>query len=372
MLSFAIIVLFLIIAFKPGLAIELDVEGGKTYNITKKMIRKRNGLARSCWSRWTKGKKRPPSIATQIRDEIKAMNLSCSEVSHAVGQRFSKFVILSNQHSGTTWFSKSISRHPDFLGVTHEILLRFTRGGAQLSDWSWQSAYYAMNSLNCDYCAHQSTLECLNSSQVRSGTFSGGAAGFGIQGNQGWEIEGQLEAILPIWKESGVRVIVLERRNTLAHVFASSGVKSLENEEDEEPLIVLDNNFIHRLNDTFIQNKEKYRRMRELVNNFEVPMHSLSYESLVSNPAVELGKVFRFILNDKRTTSRWRIETSLDGTKVLFDRLYKDWNLTVSNEGRHHVRPLRDRVKNYNQSLQSLSAMFPEGVCMLEENCVWF
>jgi len=59
------------------------------------------------------------------------------------------------------------------------------------------------------------SMQCENKKWLNNDTTI--AAGFGIQAKKGWSDPKMLNRILPVWQKNNVRVIVLERRNEVAH-----------------------------------------------------------------------------------------------------------------------------------------------------------
>ena len=288
-----------------------------------------------------------------------------------------KFVVLSKQHSGTSWLATELNRHPQVF-TKHEIMYKTSRI-AKLGDWNWQNTYHE------SVCMLYSSSECTGKRNTSFNNTKNDnnvvAAGYGIQGNQGWLNHTNLELILPKWKENNVRVIVMERRNEIArHYFAHSAV----HKERNDPLVPLTHNILYGLKKGTEKHHGQFNAMKSLVKKAGVPMHYVTYESLVKTPGESFASIFDFIFgtsttkkNDKKkgkkSNSRWEIrmskEKGSEGIGTLTDTHNAQWQLKF---GGHHSKPLKEKINNYNESKTILNEIYPNGACMLDEDCDWF
>ena len=54
---------------------------------------------------------------------------------------------------------------------------------------------------------------------------------------------------------------------------------------------------------------------------------------------------------------------------TLTDTHNAQWQLKF---GGHHSKPLKEKINNYNESKTILNEIYPNGACMLDEDCDWF
>ena len=111
-----------------------------------------------------------------------------------------KFVVLSKQHSGTSWLATELNRHPQVF-TKHEIMYKTSRI-AKLGDWNWQNTYHESVCMlySSSECTAKRGLDNTSNNNTKNDN-NVVAAGYGIQGNQGWLNHTNLELILPKWKE---------------------------------------------------------------------------------------------------------------------------------------------------------------------------
>ena len=274
-----------------------------------------------------------------------------------------KFVVLSTQRSGTTWLAGKLGSHPQ-ISMVHEILLQRGENFAFLDQWMWQQTYFETNCLLSSIPNCQETQNMYGNNNVT-------AAGFGVQGSQGWFDPEELKRTIPIWKRNGLRVIVLERRNEIAHKIASNGQARPKGANNSE-LVHLEDDFLRSLKTEVAKKHSVFEKMKKHVVEAGIPIHYITYESLVRDPAAGFIGVYEFLLNNSQLDNRWVVREDDEGNENIFDSA-NYWTTTVgSNKRRHHTKKLKDRIDNYNESLALLSQIYPEGVCMLDEDCDWF
>ena len=299
-----------------------------------------------------------------------------------------KLVVLSQQHSGTTWLAAELDRHPQ-VQMYHEILYvhdlkidSYRKSMiASLGDWNWQNTYHE------SLCMLYSSPECMEHTTTKRGSNNNNnvfVAGFGIQGNQGWLNNANLQEILPQWKEHNVHVIVLERRNYLSHHwFAHSAIHA----ERNDPLVPLTKDMLEGLKRGTKRQHVKFIKMKSSIKDAGVPMHYVTYETLLKTPGESFARIFDFVFgttthekgksnDDNDDESRWEVQYTSKGEEEgkglvgnLTDVYNTEWQLKF---GGHHSKPLKDKINNYNESKKVLNEIYPEGACMLDEDCDWF
>lgn len=246
---------------------------------------------------------------------------------------FTPFVVLSEQHSGTTWLTRILRSHP-WVYMWHEPFVQTT--------FSVEAADKFFNHI-CWYsrcCASQSF------------------AGFVLQENQGWSSPRHFKKMIEFFRLHNVKVIVLERLNQVEHHLATSAIlrpgKTVYSHQ------TLSKEFLENLQQTTLKRRRLYRNVVDTLQQEGINVLYITYEELVRTKVHAVMKVFQFWGKE----GEWRIrdKSSMEDTSI-------NWTLRMSDATRIHRTPLSERVSNYGESLKILQDHFPEGVCMLNDTC---
>jgi hypothetical protein len=266
-------------------------------------------------------------------------------------QHFFPFVLLSDQHSGTTWFAEMIRTHPFVISHIHEPFCCKQDGLAYGRDHSIHIK--VMDRMLHHICYH--TRGC-----CRDRVY----AGFGIQGNQGWALNAN--ALATYFKSRNIKVIVLDRLNTLAQQLATSGTKAEAGtnmtSSTKKTKIRLRVEFLKNLKNKYWARRKRYRDLVESLRHNQVQTHYITYEDLASNGVQVMLGVLQFLGLHNQD---WQISQS----SIVDVQL--GWNLTITKSSKHHSESLQERIENYNDSLAFLTKACPECTCFLTEDCIY-
>jgi hypothetical protein len=220
------------------------------------------------------------------------------------------------------------------------------------------------------------------------------AVGFHTQGSYSWHDAQKLEMILPYWKANDIRVVVLERRNTLARSLASSGRLKTKTNESSTTTTTLSEDMLRDLSKKTDSIHQKFQHLVSQVKNAGLDLHYVTYESLLQDPATHVAALYNFILRqDGKLWETFHVDATTqngagDGVynkeveeekdedvgndvTVIYDPVL-NYTREISSESRHHKKAMKDRISNFNQSMALLQDIYPQGVCMLTEDCEWF
>ena len=251
-------------------------------------------------------------------------------------KEFTRFIVFSEQHSGTMWLSGILNSHPLFYHV-HEILC--CDGYEGFSITRWQEIYF--------------NHVCRRASMCGNATF----AGFGVQSNQGWGNISAVKEIAPFYARTNTKVLFLHRTNTIEHQLSGTGV-SRQAIKEGDSLTTLDSNFLRSLRNVTEERLASYETTRELLERWNIPTLYVTYEDLRRRKADAIVPIFEFLGVD---TSSWK---SASNKTTIWDP-HLDWRLTLSSKKKHHRKALKDRVGNYDEALATLEEVYPDGACML-------
>jgi hypothetical protein len=293
------------------------------------------GLRMNCEGIKQEGGK-DPSSATRLmaipdRTELKSCERSMQ-----------RYEVFSRQHSGTTWLAGTLNHHPLFFGL-HEILCC---DHVDFTALRWRDVFY-------NYVCRK-TAECSNLKDSSAFT------GFVVQQSQGWGDLNEVKKMIDYYKSNNVKILFLERTNSIEHFLASSGGKKAG--ENVSELVDLDGDFLQGLQKLTDEHREPFQRTKDLLSSSKIPFHYVTYEDLVSRQADAWIEIYQFLGVD---TTFWT--TAFDHTVIVDPNL--GWNLTFSSEGKHHKKTLKERIANYDEALAVLEEIYPNGACMLSGDC---
>ena len=253
---------------------------------------------------------------------------------------FTRYVVFSDQHSGTMWLSGILNSHPFFYHV-HEILCCDGYDGFSVT--RWQEIFY--------------NHVCREASSCGNSTF----AGFGVQSNQGWGNMTAMKDVIPYYAQTNTKVLFLHRTNTIEFKLSATGVNR-EGRENVDSLSTLDSNFVRTLRNVTKERLTRYEATMKLLERWKVPTHYVTYEDLSRKKADAIIPIFQFLEVD---THSWKVASNK--TAIWDPNL--DWRWTLSSKKKHHKKTLKDRVANYDVALSVLEEIYPEGACMLRGDC---
>lgn len=266
-----------------------------------------------------------------------ARSPDCNMSTNASVAQFTPFLVVSRQHSETTWLTRML-HSPPWIYMFHELFVSYT--------FQEEVADKFFNHV------------CWTASCCDRHVF----AGFVLQEGQGWLGVRQRKKLLEYMKRRSVKVVVLERLNVLEQSLASSGAGHNGKHVTEKPThkIVLSREYLKALKQRTSASRARYRSILDALRSQGTKVQYVTYEGLSRERTAAVIKIMQF-LGQNRKWIVWNDTTLTDDTMK--------WRLTVSTHSKHHQRSVKERVRNLNESLEILQRHFPSGVCMLEGNC---